>query len=472
MAENTPQAENKDREQLSDVASPATEQQALTPQAEAPRKVVAPITPKPKKDKPRDRDTETPMKYQNMGPIGQFLVSMLLFLTQIVDPNNKSNDGLLGMISKAFGFEDDANHTQFRNLQNDIKTKGRNYVRDTKEYALNPSAAREALAAGSSIISRNAPVNPTERQSRVMAVLGDASKSAGVSSDLAVGMWGYESSFGRNLKSHTGCQGDFQFTRTTMTEVISKKGTVIAADLNEKAKEFAASSNPAQRTLAPDLQKQAELVLNIEAQTKGMNGDQLKSFANRNRSVIDSLSNTPEASTYAATHYMKMVSDQMKLNPHSQRDFGLIYAGYNIGVGNALDIKNGRTAQGWEVNANAGVAGKGSASAQRASYDRAIVSRLSSAEGQMFSQLAREDTRSGEMSREPSATDTIRVAKVEVKERKGLDGTENISGKQKSAAVAETPAPQAQTVAAATPAERPRRPALEVAMGSMAPSFF
>lgn len=72
---------------------------------------------------------------------------------------------------------------------------------------------------------------------------------------------------------------------------------------------------------------------------------------------------------------------------------------------------------------------------------------------------------------QPSANDTIRVAKVDVKERKGLDGTESISGKQKNAAVATTPAaPEVQTIAAA-PAEKQKRP-LEYAMGSMTPSFF
>ena len=464
MAEVTPQIDDKTREQADaqTLADQTLADQTLAQQKSAATpKIFGPIAAKGKKG-PAKESVNDPMaaaRFSQMGPIGQFFVNMLLLLTQFIDPDNKSNNNLVGMISKAFGFEGDEKdpeHRQYRELRADIKNRGRNHVRDNSEFRLNNDAARDAIAAGAAVIARNAPVNPTERQSRVMSVLPDAAKSAGVSSDLAVGMWGYESSFGKNLRSNTGCEGDFQFTRTTLAETVSKKGTIIAANLNQKAQEFGKSADPALRARAADLQKQATVVETMHSQTKGMNGEQLKSYASKNKDAVDAIRNAPEASTYAGTQYMKMVADQMKLNPHNSKDYGLIYAGYNIGVGNALDIKNGRTASGWEVNANAGVAGKGSAAAQRSSYDRAIASRLSSAEGVKFSTMAENSLSGGTAYAKATPTG------------KTLSTIEPISASMKNVALASKP--ETPETATATPALRPRDPR-DIALSGLMPTL-
>lgn len=99
----------------------------------------------------------SPANYKDQNLIGQLLINLMMMLTGALDPDNKNNNGLIGMISKAFGFEDDANHTQFRNLRDDVRTRGRESVRDGMDFSrFDRSAALAAAREGQPLLAKNA----------------------------------------------------------------------------------------------------------------------------------------------------------------------------------------------------------------------------------------------------------------------------------------------------------------------------
>lgn len=95
-----------------------------------------------------------PSQYKDQGVINQFLINIMLLLTGLLDPNNKANGGLIGLISKAFGFE---NNDDFVRLQKDLKTNGRDSVRDNMDFSrFDRSAALAAARQGQPLVAQNA----------------------------------------------------------------------------------------------------------------------------------------------------------------------------------------------------------------------------------------------------------------------------------------------------------------------------
>lgn len=222
--------------------------------------------------------------------------------------------------------------------------------------AANPaSAARLAME----------PVSAQDRQTRVMSVLNDAASVAGISTNLMVGVWGKESAFGNNILSETGSKGDWQFTRITMAGTIAQKGDIIAARLR-----------------AHGLNDDAQRVEDMHETIKSFSPAGIRAYARSGAaSTIDAMSYDSEISTYTAAFHLRARANELGLNAHKPSDFGMIYAGYNIGAGHAKTILNGGRAEGWEVDANKGVAGGEN---QRADYDRAIQKNINSGMGQHF----------------------------------------------------------------------------------------
>ena len=100
--------------------------------------------------------TATPGAYGEQNIFAQLLINILMLLTGALDPDNKGNDKLIGLISKAFGIEDDANHTGFRDLQSDIKTRGKDAVRDGMDYSnFDGKAALAAAKLGQPVLGKN-----------------------------------------------------------------------------------------------------------------------------------------------------------------------------------------------------------------------------------------------------------------------------------------------------------------------------
>lgn len=163
-----------------------------------------------------------------------------------------------------------------------------------------------------------------ERQNAVNSVLNDAAASAGVHPDMVKGIWGIESAFGthKTLVSGSGCSGDFQFCEGTFNDVFSKESFRDRL-LDEQGDK-----------LEPEV-KQALETGNWKVSTKW--GSDLRFH--------------PIVSTYAAADYMSTVAKTAGVDPMNKSNMGVIYAGYNVGPGNAdklVDLKNSGS------NANAG----------------------------------------------------------------------------------------------------------------------
>lgn len=95
------------------------------------------------------RAASSPAEYGDQNSISKLLINLLLMLTQMIDPDNKGNNGLMSMFSKAFGFEDDADHTKFRALRDNVDKKGRENVREELDYSrFDRRAASETLRQG------------------------------------------------------------------------------------------------------------------------------------------------------------------------------------------------------------------------------------------------------------------------------------------------------------------------------------
>lgn len=97
-----------------------------------------------------------PGGYDQQNFFVKFLINILMMLTGKLDADNKGNNSLIGLISKAFGMNDDADHTEFRQLQGDLKTRGRETVRRERDYSrFDTGAAVAAAKMGEPILGKN-----------------------------------------------------------------------------------------------------------------------------------------------------------------------------------------------------------------------------------------------------------------------------------------------------------------------------
>lgn len=228
--------------------------------------------------------------------------------------------------------------------------------------------ARAVVQDGGVITPQSLPNDLTDRQARVMSVLPDAAAASGVAPELLVGMWGRESEFSTHttMTSPTGVKGDFQVSRVAVVETLAKNGSEIAERLD-----------------AQGLKKQADKIEKIHDKAKDMDGPEIRSYARDNGKLIDSLrAEAPEAATYTAAFYSKDIAQKLDVDPAEPDSFPIVYAGYNIGPGNAQKLQDGKAASGWEVDANKGIAGNKSADKQISSYEKAIEKKLEDPTGQ------------------------------------------------------------------------------------------
>ncbi|WP_435641237.1 hypothetical protein [Micavibrio aeruginosavorus] len=247
------------------------------------------------------------------------------------------------------------------------KDKDKNTEPATPPKPIDFGPARAVVQDGGVITPQSLPNDLTDRQTRVMSVLPDAAAASGVAPELLVGMWGRESEFSTHdtMTSHTGVKGDFQVSRDAVVETLAKNGDEIAKRLE-----------------AQGLEKQAAKIEKIHDKAKDMDGPEIRSYAKNNSRLIDSLRETPEAATYTAAYYSKDIAQKLDVDPAEPESFPIVYAGYNIGPGNAQKLQNGEAASGWEVNANKGLAGNKSADKQISSYEKAIEKKLEDPTGQ------------------------------------------------------------------------------------------
>lgn len=171
----------------------------------------------------------------------------------------------------------------------------------------NPRALIEGLGAP----ARIGEVTVGDRQQAVNANIQQAAHVAGISPELLGGVWGIESRFGTHntLVSSTGCAGDFQFSRGTFRDMIEKHGARIAELAGDQ--------------ISPEV-RDALRAGNWRVQTEW--GSDLRFH--------------PAVSTYASAFYLREVADGLGVDPKNQQNFGVIFAGYNVGPGNADRLRD------------------------------------------------------------------------------------------------------------------------------------
>jgi hypothetical protein len=160
-------------------------------------------------------------------------------------------------------------------------------------------AATAATIAGGAI----GAVAIGERQKVFHSVLPDVEKTTGVPARLVGAFWGNESGFGKNLVSPTNCLGDGQFTRRTWAAMIKQYGDRI----------------PGMEQYAADLRS---------GKIQG------------NDPELQKMRMDPKASAYAMGFYINEVARELKVDPKDEKNWGVIYAGYNVGPGNARKLVN------------------------------------------------------------------------------------------------------------------------------------
>ncbi|MBI1327045.1 MAG: hypothetical protein GC136_05340 [Alphaproteobacteria bacterium] len=200
-------------------------------------------------------------------------------------------------------------------------------IADPDERLVALGAARLERGTFSAEPLRLSPDQVQDRQRVVASTIDDAAAAAGVSPDLMRGMWGVESGFGthRTLVSPTGCSGDWQFSRGTFAAVMrTHMDEIPTTHLSE-----------AQQRILADF---------AAGRISGSDGE------------FQQLRFDPVVSTYAAAFYMREVADQVGVSAIDRENFGVIYAGYNVGPGNAARLQ--RMADNGDMRSARGVLGR------------------------------------------------------------------------------------------------------------------
>lgn len=160
-------------------------------------------------------------------------------------------------------------------------------------------------------ISNITDIEIGERQEIVADTIPKAAEATGIDPDFLKGLWGIESSFGQDLVSPTGCEGDWQFSQGSWNWMMDAHGAEIAqlieADFPEKAQE-------------------------IRDNLSQIDG------SNSRRGPLDHMQYDPVVSTYAAAFLNKTNADTMGIDPSQSENWGLLYSAYNIGAGDSAEL--------------------------------------------------------------------------------------------------------------------------------------
>jgi hypothetical protein len=172
-----------------------------------------------------------------------------------------------------------------------------------------------------------------DRRKAVLSVMDDAADSAGIPRELLGGIWKIESTYGENLTSGTGCEGDFQFLASTFAGEIKDNGSRIAARLRARGQDDLAST--------------------VENYSAGLKNG---SISKRNAD-LQALRDDPLVSAYAAAYLAAETARSVHADPMNRNDWGSIYAGYNIGPQGARQL-GAELADTWNAKAQLGIAAK------------------------------------------------------------------------------------------------------------------
>ena len=236
--------------------------------------------------------------------------------------------------------------------KNDYEVENKDLFDRAGEFVGELVGPRPALQVQEREIERQrqseSPMN--DRQERVTGIMGAAAEKFNIPPELMVGIWHHETRFScSDLTSSTGCQGDWQFERATMRNVVRLYGDDMEAVLREEGHDDLANA-------VADVQRRAlhGRVSNAE---------------------LDAFRNSPEISTVAAAALMRDNASTLRLGDTIDRnEYGLIYANYNGGPEVARAMRDGRTITDEEFLRNNTVGRVARThEAQRAHYDGAVT---------------------------------------------------------------------------------------------------
>ncbi len=236
--------------------------------------------------------------------------------------------------------------------------------------------------------NENAPEKFTDvilsaRRIAVMSLIPEASEATGVNADTLRGMWWVESRSGHPdmMVSPTGAKGDWQFTKETQANMFLQHGPKIAQNLEESG--FLAEAEQmrfltrglrnlaiekydiAAGNLALDQTESDELFQGRSLSWSGdiapvnttffANPDSYETFDATSMTSAFNTANTvpatsftemidetrlnlPATMTFTAAYYIKDIAEQAGVDASDYDNAGALYAGYNIGPGNAARL--------------------------------------------------------------------------------------------------------------------------------------
>ncbi|MCB1783851.1 MAG: transglycosylase SLT domain-containing protein [Alphaproteobacteria bacterium] len=177
------------------------------------------------------------------------------------------------------------------------------FVRDNFHIE-NPRATVRAMAPNVPSLGK---IEVGDRQQAVVGAIPKAAEVTGVDPKFMKGLWGFESSFGNNLKSGSGCEGDWQFSEGTWQGVMKQHGKEMVAEIKKAYPE------------SPEIAEKFEAALKA-GKTHDFQYD-------------------PVVSTFAAAHLIKDNAQTLKIDPKDQDTWKYQYAAYNVGPGRAAMMR-------------------------------------------------------------------------------------------------------------------------------------
>lgn len=229
----------------------------------------------------------------------QFFALILVFFQMMT--GQPIDEDMLASLSQNFGIDQE----QLTGIVRDYQSGNISSFEAASQAYGAMDRTRANLPGATHAVSAITGIDIGERQRLVAETIPEVAAELGLSEDYMQGLWGYESTFGQNLMSPTGCEGDWQFSQGTWDNVMRDYGEQIAAHIEEDYPEKAAEIR-----------------------------------ANHDRAgSLNEYQYDPVVSTWASGYLNLENSRALGIDPSQESSFGMMYAAYNIGPGNAETLK-------------------------------------------------------------------------------------------------------------------------------------
>ncbi|MBI4030346.1 MAG: hypothetical protein HY370_01595 [Proteobacteria bacterium] len=167
---------------------------------------------------------------------------------------------------------------------------------------------------------------PEDRRRLVEPVMGIASELTGINKKTLGGIWQIESGCGEKIVSASNCMGSWQFNQRTFAAALGQHGKEVAAQLRTQG-----------------LDNLARQVEEYSADMKeAVKNGRIWGGKNTDPKVFDekmqALRMDPRVSTLLAANVYRDNAKILHLDPNDPANAGILYAAYNLGVGNVKKL--------------------------------------------------------------------------------------------------------------------------------------